>query len=62
MDYLGKVFQNAAINLLVGPRQVVAGGNRRVLGVFLEELLLDIVDDGGTEEDAHGALASCEQV
>jgi hypothetical protein len=56
IDYAGKVFQLAAIYLLVGPRQVVAGGHGGVLGIMLEELPLHVIDDGGGEEDAHGRL------
>ena len=57
-----KVFQLATINLLVGPCQMIAGGDGRVLRVFLEEFLLNIIDDGGRKEDAHGRLALGKQM
>ena len=62
MHDFGQVFQLPAIDFLVGPGQVVASRHGRVLGVFLQQLLLHVIDDGGTEENAHRALASCQQV
>ena len=56
VNHLGEVLQLAAINLLVGPSEVIAGGNGCVLRVFLKEFPLHIVHDGCAEEDAHCAL------
>ena len=58
VNNLRKVFQLAAIDALVGPRQMVAGSNGRVLRIFLQELALDVVDNSGRKEDAHRALAA----
>ena len=56
VDNLGQVSEYTAVDLLVGPSEVIAGGDGRVLGIFHEELTLHIIDDGGTEENAHGGL------
>ena len=45
VDNLRKVFQLATIDLLVWPRQMVTGGNGRILRVFLQEFALHIVDN-----------------
>ncbi len=45
VNNLRKVFQLATIDLLVWPRQVVTGGNGRILRVFLQEFALHIVDN-----------------
>ena len=47
VNNLRKVFQLAAIDALVGPRQMVAGSNGRVLRILLQEFALDVVDNGG---------------
>ena len=57
VNHLGEILQLAAINLLVGPGEVIAGGDGRVFRVFLKKFPLHIVHDGGAEEDAHCALA-----
>ena len=62
MHDLGQVFQLAAVYLLVGPGEVVAGGHGGVLGIFLQQLALHVIDDGGREEDAHGALTAGQEV
>ena len=41
---------------------MIAGGDGRVLGVFLKQFPLHIIHDGGTQEDAHRTLAACQQV
>ena len=62
VDNLGEVFEDSAIDLLVRPREMIAGGNGCILGIFLKEFALDIIDDGGAEEDAHRALATSQQM
>ena len=62
VDDVGEIFQLAAVDVLVGPRQVVAGCDGSVLGIFHEQLALHVVDDGGREEDAHRGLATGQQV
>ena len=62
VDNLGEVFEHTTIDLLVWPCEMVAGGNGRVLGIFLQQLALHIVNNGGREEDAHRRLALGEQV
>ena len=62
VDNLGEVFEYTTIDALVGPREVVASSDRSVLWVFLQEFPLHIIYNGGTEEDAHGALALGEEV
>ena len=59
---LCQVFQHAAIDLLVGPRQMVAGSHGRVLRVLRQQLLLHVINNGGREEDAHRRLAAGQQV
>ena len=56
MDYLGEVFQHTTIYFLIGPRQVVASGDGRVLRIFHQQFLLNVVDNGGGKEDAHRRL------
>ena len=41
---------------------MVAGSDRCVLRIFHQQLPLHIIDNGGREEDAHGALALGQQV
>ena len=53
VNQLGQVLELTAIDALVGPRQVVAGSDGGVLRIFLQQFALHIVDDDGTEEDAH---------
>ena len=62
VNYLCEVFQLAAINLLVGPGEVVAGCDGRVLGIFLQQFSLHVIHNSGREEDAHRALAASQQV
>ena len=57
-----EVAQHAAVDALVGPCQVIAGCDGCFLGVFHEQFVLDVVDDGSAEEDAHGRLAACQKV
>jgi hypothetical protein len=56
MNNLCEVFQHTTIDVLVGPCQMVAGSNGSILWVFLQEFALHIIDNGGREEDTHGAL------
>ena len=56
VDNACEVFELASEDALVWPGEVIAGGDRRVLGIFLQELSLHVVNDGGAEEDAHGGL------
>ena len=58
MDYLRQILQDAAIDFLVGPGKVVTSCDRRVLGVFLQEFVLHIINYGSRKEDAHGTLTS----
>ena len=44
VNHLGEVLQLAAINLLVGPGEVVASRHRSVLGILLEQLALYVID------------------
>ena len=53
VNYLGEILQNASIDLLVWPGEMITGSNRGVLWVFLKQFALHIIDDGGCEEDAH---------
>ena len=62
MDYLCQILQHAAIYPLVGPGEVVAGGNGCVLGILHEQFPLHVIDNGGAQEDAHRALALGQQV
>ena len=62
VDDFGEVFQLAAIDALVGPGEMIAGRNGGVLGIFLQQFALHVVDDGSRKEDAHGALATGQQV
>ena len=57
-----QVFQLSPVNTLVGPGEVVASRHWRVGRIFLHQLFLHIVHDGGAEKDAHGALALGEQM
>ena len=57
VDNASKVLQLTTIDFLVGPCQVVAGGNGRVLRIFHQKFPLHIIHDSGREEDAHRALA-----
>lgn len=45
VDNLGQVFEYTAIDALVGPGEMVTGGNGCVLRVFHEELALHIIDN-----------------
>ena len=56
VNNLCEVFEYAAIDLLIGPGQMIAGSNGGVLRVFLKQLALHIIDDGSREEDTHGRL------
>lgn len=62
MDNLRQVLQFTAIDSLVWPCQMIAGGHRSVLWILLQEFLLHLIDDGRGEEDAHRALAPGQQV
>ena len=62
VDNLGKVFQHAAVDALVGPCEVVTGSDGRILGIFHQQFPLHVVNDGSAEENAHGALAASQQV
>ena len=45
VDNLREVFENAAIDALVWPREMIAGSHRGVLRIFLKEFTLHIIDD-----------------
>lgn len=45
VNNLGEVLELAPIDFLIRPREVVAGGDRCVLGVFLKEFALHIIDN-----------------
>ena len=62
VDDLCEVFQLATIDLLVWPSQMIAGGNGRILRVFLQEFTLNIIDNGCREEDAHRTLTLGQQM
>ena len=62
VDYLGEVFELTTVDALVWPGEMVAGGDRGVFRVLHEQFALNIIDDGGREEDAHGRLAASQQV
>ena len=47
VNYLGEVFQNTSIDLLVWPGEMITGSNGSVLWVFLKQFALHIIDDGG---------------
>lgn len=56
-------FELSAVDALVGPREAVARRHRSVRRIAtLQELLLHLVDDAGTEEDAHGRLMGGEEL
>ena len=58
VDNLREVFENAAIDTLVWPREMITGSNGGVLGVFLKQFALHIVDNRCREENAHCTLAT----
>ena len=62
VDDLSQVFELAAINLLIRPCKMIAGCNGGVFRILLKQFSLDIINDGGREEDAHRALALSQQV
>ena len=62
VDNLGEVFQLASIDLLVWPSEVIAGSHGGVIRIFQKQFALDIIHDGGREEDAHRALTLRQQV
>ena len=63
LDYADEVFKLTAIDALVFPCQLVAGGNRCLWSITaFEKLLLYVFNNAGTEEDAHGALVLGEHV
>ena len=62
VDDAGEVSEDTTVDALVGPGEVIAGGDGGVLGILRQQLALHIVDDGGGEEDAHGALGACQEV
>ena len=45
VNNLGEVLELAAIDFLVGPGKMIAGGNGRVLRIFLKQFALHVVDD-----------------
>ena len=53
---LCQVLQFSPVYPFVFPREVIAGGNGGCRGIMLHQFGLDLIDDGGTEEDTHGAL------
>ena len=55
-DYFREVLEFAPVYAFVRPGEVVAGGDGGGRRVVLHQLGLNLVDDGGAEEDAHGAL------
>ena len=44
VNNLRKVLELATIDFLIGPRKMIAGGNGRVLRIFLKQFALHIVD------------------
>ena len=62
VDNLGEVFQLASIDLLVWPCEVIAGSHGGVLWILLKQFALDIVHNGGREEDTHRALTLGQQM
>ena len=62
VDDLRQVFELAAINLLIRPCEMIASCDGGILWILLKQFTLDIIDDGGTEEDTHRALALSQQV
>ena len=62
MDDVGEIFELTAIDLLVGPSEMIAGGNWGVFWIFHQEFSLNIVNDRGGEENAHRALTASKQV
>ena len=62
MHDFGKVLEFASVDVLVGPGQMIAGSYGCILWILLQQLCLHVVHNGSAEEDAHGALASGEEV
>ena len=62
VDNLREVFQYASIDFLIRPGEVIAGSNGRIFWIFLQELLLHIIDNRSREEDTHRALALGQQM
>ena len=62
MHDFSEVFKFPSVDVLVRPCEMVASSNGCVFGIFLQEFSLYVIHNGGTEEDAHGALALGEKV
>ena len=62
VDNLGQVFELTAIDALVGPGEMITGGNGGVLWVLLKQFSLHIVDNRCGEENAHRRLATGQQM
>ena len=45
VNYLRKVLELATIDLLIGPREMIAGSNRRIIRIFLKQFALHIIDN-----------------
>ena len=62
MHDFSEVFKFPTIDFLVRPCEMVASSNGCVFGIFLKEFALHIIHNSSREENAHGALASGEEV
>ena len=62
LHYLGQILELTAVNALVLPSEMIASGYGRLRRIFHEQFALHIIHDGGTQEDAHRALTTGQQV
>lgn len=62
MHDFSEVFKFPSVDVLVRPCEMVASSNGCVFGIFLKEFALHIIHNSSREENAHGALASGEEV
>ena len=62
LDDIGEIRQFATPYPLVFPCKMIAHCHRGVGGIFLQELFLNIVHDGGAQEDAHRTATAGEKM